>query len=146
MCKICRDEIKGNEKYLDCSGCPNVEIIPSKLKNLKRLICFNCKNLKDIQINKLEYLDCSRCPRLKFIPYLCGIKEIICYRCDLLITIDFKNITLKYLDCYGCDSLMVISKNFNLKELHCSDCSNLHEIPEQCDFIFRSNCEKLIVS
>ena len=105
MCIICRNEIKADIKYLDCSGCQEIKEIPV-INGLQDLYCNNCPLLTSVPvIDGLRELSCSNCPLLRSIPCINGLQILNCNN-SLLTNIPLIE-GLKNLYCFGCPLLYI---------------------------------------
>lgn len=130
--------------FLNCSNCPNLEIIP-KLSGLQRMVCSNNPKLTKISnIQGLKQLICERIP-IRNIPPIVGLQTLKCEKCIELESIP--NIEgLKNLDCSWSVKIKKIPLIDGLKVLTCRECVRIKEIPDipTLEYLDCRDCSNLV--
>jgi hypothetical protein len=155
MCLVCTNSYHG-KKTVNCSRCPDIEIIP-ELEGVTTIMCSFCPKLKEIfPAPSLNVLICNNCDNLSVIHPSFFLTELTCKNCVSLE--DFYFPSLRKFDGKGSSvrkisgnprdidisKTMVKSVDTNFVSLRCNDCPVLEKIviPKNSE-IFADKCPLL---
>ncbi len=161
MCFFCEntdsnlEEFK-NLKFLNCSSCFNLTIIPEKfilLKSLTTLDLTNCTSLISIpNFKNLKLLNINSCKELVSIPLFPELEQLYCSYCIKLESlseyenqngVDTTQNKLTLLNCEKCISLKNIKIN-SLITLRCGYCNfDSVDFMTLLESLFCNNCSNL---